>query len=220
MKLEIEQGEAIEFLRRQPALSIDAVVTDPPYFLPAQHYNTEKKWPRSLADVSILEHFFRDLFAEFARVTKPTSPWIVFCDGQTYPIFYSLMYPHKDRLIDVVWDKIHIGMGSGIRRQHEWILLGTTNQTWNGQCPSVIQEKRVHSSRTHPAEKPVALMRKLIVLTTQPGDLVVDPFSGSCSTGEAAVLEGRRFLGCELDQRYAQDANTRVRSAQDGLELS
>lgn len=58
--------------------------------------------------------------------------------------------------------------------------------------------------------KPVSLLRMLIEQSTQPGELVIDPFCGSGSTGVAAVLDGRRFAGCDLSESAALAANERV----------
>lgn len=54
----------------------------------------------------------------------------------------------------------------------------------------------------HPTVKPTDLMRWLVRLVTPPGGVVLDPFSGSGSTGKAAGLEGFRFYGCELSEEY------------------
>jgi hypothetical protein len=54
----------------------------------------------------------------------------------------------------------------------------------------------------HPTVKPTDLMRYLIKLVTPPGGVVLDPFTGSGSTGKAAILEGFRFIGCELTEDY------------------
>jgi len=66
----------------------------------------------------------------------------------------------------------------------------------------------------HPTVKPTDLMRYLCRLVTPPGGLVLDPFTGSGSTGKAAVLEGFRFLGCELSEEYAAIARARIAAAQ------
>ena len=55
-------------------------------------------------------------------------------------------------------------------------------------------------ANTHPTVKPTDLMRYLCRLVTPPGGVVLDPFTGSGSTGKAAMLEGFQFIGCELDQ--------------------
>jgi site-specific DNA-methyltransferase (adenine-specific) len=66
----------------------------------------------------------------------------------------------------------------------------------------------------HPTVKPTELMRYLCRLVTPPGGLVLDPFMGSGSTGKAAVLEGFRFIGCELDERYLAIARARIAFAE------
>jgi DNA modification methylase len=54
----------------------------------------------------------------------------------------------------------------------------------------------------HPTVKPTDLMRQLVRLVTPPGGVVLDPFTGSGSTGKAAILEGFEFIGCELTEEY------------------
>ena len=66
------------------------------------------------------------------------------------------------------------------------------------------------AANTHPTVKPLRLMRWLVRLACPEGGLVVDPFCGSGSTGCAAVLEGRRFIGVELGPGYAAIARARI----------
>lgn len=68
----------------------------------------------------------------------------------------------------------------------------------------------VEGKNVHPTVKPVALMRYLVRLVTPPGGLVLDPFCGSGTTGVAAVAEGARFVGIELDPAYAGIARARL----------
>ena len=75
-----------------------------------------------------------------------------------------------------------------------------------GADPSAPAMNRNH----HPTVKPIALMRWLCRLVTPPDGLVLDPFNGSGSTGCAAVLEGFRYLGAELDADYVEIARKRI----------
>lgn len=70
------------------------------------------------------------------------------------------------------------------------------------------------TGNTHPTVKPTDLMRYLCRLVTPPGGVVLDPFMGSGSTGKAAVLEGFRFVGMELDPEYLKIAQARIAAAQ------
>lgn len=65
----------------------------------------------------------------------------------------------------------------------------------------------------HPTVKPTDLMRYLCRLVTPPGGVVLDPFMGSGSTGKAAMLEGFRFIGCEMSPEYMAIANARIAKA-------
>lgn len=66
---------------------------------------------------------------------------------------------------------------------------------------------------THPTVKPTDLMRYLCRLVTPPNGLILDPFTGSGSTGKAAILEGFRFLGFEMEPQYIEIATARIEYA-------
>lgn len=69
----------------------------------------------------------------------------------------------------------------------------------------------------HPCVKPTDLMRWLVKLITPPGGTVLDPFTGSGSTGKACAIEGFNFIGIELDPEYAETARTRIAEASNHL---
>lgn len=74
------------------------------------------------------------------------------------------------------------------------------------------EEKREFN--THPTVKPLALLRYLIRLTTQKGAIVLDPFIGSGSTAIAALIEGRRYIGIEINREYYEIAEKRLKEAE------
>ena len=69
----------------------------------------------------------------------------------------------------------------------------------------------------HPTQKPIALIDRCLRASTNPGDLVLDPFAGSASTGVAAIRLGRRFIGSEQVAEYAELGATRLREAGCGV---
>ena len=71
-------------------------------------------------------------------------------------------------------------------------------------------EKTNHTGNNHPTVKPVALMRYLIQLVVPKNSMILDPFTGSGSTGMAAVELGHTFVGCELDPHYVDIARRRI----------
>lgn len=54
----------------------------------------------------------------------------------------------------------------------------------------------------HPTQKPIDLLVRIILASTNRGDLIVDPFTGSSTTGLAAILNGRKFIGCDIEKKY------------------
>jgi len=66
----------------------------------------------------------------------------------------------------------------------------------------------------HPTQKPVELVRRCIIAATQPDGLVFDPFCGAGTTGVAALITGRRFVGIDLDEQYLTVANKRLSEVQ------
>lgn len=75
---------------------------------------------------------------------------------------------------------------------------------------SDVLDMRYSGNQMHPTQKPVSALLPLIKSFTPDGDLVLDPFCGSGSTGVAALLTRRRFLGIELDPEYHRVAQNRL----------
>jgi site-specific DNA-methyltransferase (adenine-specific) len=71
---------------------------------------------------------------------------------------------------------------------------------WRILPPSTTEKK----FGKHPTQKPLALLKRCIAASTQPGDFILDPFAGSSTTGVAALSLGRRFCGIELDADFIE----------------
>tara|TARA_R110002096_G_scaffold105345_16_gene231918 strand:- start:1402 stop:2214 length:813 start_codon:yes stop_codon:yes gene_type:complete len=80
---------------------------------------------------------------------------------------------------------------------------------WRFTAPG--SDEKLHGK--HPTQKPLALIEQCLAASTEPGDRVFDPFTGSGSTGVAALALGRRFVGCEIDAKYARLAAKRLAAA-------
>lgn len=93
---------------------------------------------------------------------------------------------------------------------------------WNGGgsrglwLESVVQDR---AEFDHPTPKPLELMLRLVELFTEPGEVVCDPFCGSGTTGVACLRLGRRFIGCEVDERHHAVAAARISAESRGQTL-
>ena len=216
-------ADCLEFMRDMPDNCVDLVLTDPPYFLPAQSYvgARGKGYPkRTLADTSPLKAYFHLICGELDRITKPDGTWYLFCDGQSYPIFYEAMFPHCKHVRPLIWDKMVSYNGYTWRHGHELIAWGERAETKRVptgdsdilRCRGVKQKDRLH-----PAEKPVELHQKLI-RKHEPG-IVLDSFAGSGSVQGACVREARHFVGIEISPEYCDIAEKRIQEERDKYKM-
>lgn len=109
--------------------------------------------------------------------------------------------------------------GQGAARGFECAVTawcGSGYRSWNGGGMRGVFTHCVNKNRDgfHPTEKPVPLMMDLVELFTQVGQVVLDPFMGSGTTGVACAQLGRRFIGIEIDPQYFEVACRRIDRAQ------
>jgi DNA modification methylase len=124
----------------------------------------------------------------------------------------------------VIWDKGPIGMGWRYRRSYETVLVGhrrggkmrwfdRSHRVENIIRPGSGIKKIIPQKHDHPTLKPIELPAHFIRLHTSRGDMVLDPFMGSGTTGVAAIELGRKFIGIEKDPKYFAIAVKRIRDA-------
>lgn len=209
-------GDCLDVMKGIPGKSIDLLVTDPPYFLPANSYvgTRETPYKRTLADTSLLVGFFKTFFESIDRILLDTGSCYIFCNAQSYPIFYQAIFPFCRHVRLLIWDKMISYNGYTWRHQHELILWGTREKaksipTGDGdilRCRGVLQK-----DRNHPAEKPIALIEQLI--RKHEPTLVLDPFVGSGTTCLAAIQLNRHYIGIDISEEYCKIARRRIKQS-------
>jgi DNA modification methylase len=227
-------GDALEAMRSLPDSSVDAVITDPPYcsggISKAGRKAATKQGvrPETVGRFGWFESdnmgtaglvwLLRSVALESTRFLTPGGWLLVFCDwrmlSSLQPAIESASLSYRSL---VVWDKGAMGMGHGFRAQHELILAFSHGApaVHDRSISNVLTVKRHdRNDREHPTQKPVELMARLVRATTPAGGVVLDPFMGSGTTGVAAVGLGRRFIGIEREQRFADVASRRIAEAE------
>lgn len=203
---QLSRGDAVTWLRSLPNESIDLVVTDPPYESLEKHraIGTTTRLKHSKASSNDwFEIFpnarFPELFAELYRVLKKHTHFYLYCDPETMfvarPLAEQAGFTFWKPLI---WDKCKIGMGYHYRARYECILFFEKGKRKLNDLgtPDVLQHPRVIGG--YPTEKPPQVSEVLVRQSSQPGQLVLDPFMGAGSSGVAAVTLGRHFAGNDL----------------------
>ncbi|HEY4244633.1 MAG TPA: site-specific DNA-methyltransferase [Kofleriaceae bacterium] len=198
--------DAVAWLRTRPSESADLIVTDPPYESLEKHraIGTTTRLKNSKASSNAWfeifpNHRFPELFVEIFRVLKRNSHFYLYCDPETMfvakPIAEAVGFKFWKPLI---WDKQRIGMGYHYRARYECILFFEKGKRKLADlgAADIIAAPRIVGG--YPAEKPAAVTEVLVRQSSDPGDVVLDPFMGSGSTGVAAVGQDRHFLGNDL----------------------
>jgi DNA modification methylase len=206
------QGDCLEAM--DSINRVDAVITDPPYSTPTVACFGREVVKR-LSDLAIQEFYFGEIKKQIEKILPESGPLLAFCDDSYFPVLFGLFYSWKQTNL-LVWDKGRIGMGNPFRRQHELIFYANRGsiklQEETSYLPTIFKETptKIH----HGAEKPVALLSRLITGLVPKGATVFDPFMGSGSTGVAALSSGRKFIGVDLDPGYFEIACRRIEAAQ------
>ena len=216
--------DAVDWLRAQPAESLDLLITDPAYESLEKH--------RAIGTTTRLKHSksssndwftvfpnarFGELFDEAFRVLKRNTHLYLFCDAETM----FIAKPEAERAgfrfwKPLVWDKKSIGMGYHYRARYELILFFEKGKRRLNDLgiADVITVPRIH--RGYPAEKPPAVSEVLIKQSSAGGERVADPFMGSGSVGVAALKTGRRFSGSDLNPDAVRLTAQRLRQFGEG----
>ncbi len=214
-------GDNADVLPRLPDGSVAHVITDPPY-----DAKTHKYARTSETDFGI--HFapLEEPAALANTLCGLASRWVVaFCAVEQIGDYARGAGGRWVRA--GVWDKIApspqlTGDRPGQAVEGIAIMHRAGRKHWNrGGGAGIWRFLPSHGADRpdHPTPKPVDLMLALISDFTDPGDIVLDPFAGSGTTGVACLRLGRRFIGCELDPRYAAIATERLQAEERGLSL-
>ena len=203
MKVELHLGDCLEVMRSMPDKSVDAVITDPPYGI---------GWAGSNASTLSWNPIANDDGNLDITPILNMDCLVISFGANCYPE----KLPHRGRWI--CWDKRVVENAD--RMLGSPFELAWTNKTsgfdkiYRVMHGGVVNADGHNQRRVHPTQKPVTLMKRILLDYTHEGDTILDPFMGSGTTGMAAVLEGRNFIGIEIDPTYFAIAERRIKEAQ------
>lgn len=236
-------GDCLEGMKALPDKSVGHVICDPPYEAEAHTLQRRTKTDRGdgrqagggdrritvvepLSFHPMTEDERASAAAAMARVARR---WIiVFCQAEAVPAWRSALEAggavYKRAGVWVKPDAQPQLTGDRPGMGYESIVFAHRKgrSTWNGGGRVGVftfNKNGGTGPNEHETQKPLPLMLELVSLFTDPGELVLDAFAGSGTTGVACLRLGRRFIGIEKDAKYAAIARERLRAEQDGLSL-
>jgi DNA modification methylase len=205
--VELYLGDCLDVMRKMDDKSIDVIITDPPYGIKRDkgtggdgRFNGRVVKRRVYDDNWDQSRPGKEYFGEMLRIARVVlifvgnyfadllprgSHWVVWDKLQTAPSFSDC---------ELIWTNVPRNNVKMIRREFNG-LFGRENE------------------RYHPTQKPLKVLTWLVDHYSEPGMTIFDPFMGSGSTGVAAVMAGRNFIGVELLKKYYDIARMRIERA-------
>ncbi len=219
MTVTILNGDCRTELALLPDSSVDLVLTDPPYGMSyrSNRRTVQEKFRGIEGDADA--DLFAGVVGELYRVLRDDRHAYVFCSWHRVDEFKRAFENYFTLKNILVWNKNNHGSGDlkgAFAPKHEFILFGHKGRReLSRRLPDVLDFPKIASAAlTHPTEKPQALLRTLIGVSSAPGETVLDCFAGTGSTGLACVAEGRAGVLVEKDPGYAALASRRVACAE------
>ena len=231
-RFRLYQGDCLELMPLMPAETFDLIFADPPYFLSNNGITchagkmvsvNKGKWDQSKGAEADHEFTLRWL-AECRRLLKPHgSIWVSGTMHIVHSMGYAMQRLGYKLLNDITWVKpnpppnlscryfthatetlLWAGRDKKCRHKFNYALMKRVNRgkqmksVWEIEAPR--REEKVFGK--HPTQKPVALLERIIAAASDENDLVLDPFSGSATTGIAAARLGRAYAGVEREPLF------------------
>lgn len=225
-------GDCFDLIKQVQDGSVDLIVTDPPYDVDYGNKNKELNNNGDRDSLVSRDEVFIDKFDRYSelskelfRVLKPDAHLYIFCaDKQIVkwiPALEEAGFKFRNYLLWVK-NKQGLDMTRGLRYAYksEVILFFCKGvKKLNTLGLNNLFKVNVLSDLKHPTQKPVKLVKALIKNSSVEGDLVLDCFMGSGSTGVACSEINRRFIGFELAESYFNIALDRIKNCKKQINL-
>jgi len=232
-KFTLYYGDCLETLKSLDRCSINMIFADPPYFLSNNGYTCKSgkrvsvnkgKWDKSLG-LNDNHKFNKQWIKKCKRVLSANGTmWVSGTYHNIYSVGMALQELNFKIINNIIWQKPNPPPNLSCRyftHSTETVLWAKSDKSkhffnykemkkinnnkqmkdvWQFSAPS----KKEKAAGKHPTQKPLALLERIIVASTQSEDLILDPFNGSGTTGIAAYRLNRKYIGIDKDESYLE----------------
>lgn len=237
------KADCFDVLAQIPENSIDMIFADPPYFLSnggitchaGKMVSVNKgEWDKSKGPEANHE-FTKKWLAACQRVLTPNGTiWVSGTSHIIFSIGYAMQQLDFKILNDISWFKINPPPNLSCRyftHSTETVIWAAKNKNSKHHFNYTLM-KEINGGKQmkslweiyppkngekiygkHPTQKPLALLNRIILASTKRSDIVLDPFNGSGSTGVSAFSQGRKYIGIELEKKYLEVSEKRLKDA-------
>lgn len=208
--MDLYNNDCMKILPTLGNKSVDLVVTDIPYNEVNRKHGSLRKLDKGKADIIT---FDLDMFvSELARVTKGSI--YIFCGIEQVSDIRKILVQNKMSTRLCIWEKTNPSPMNGDKiwlSGIECCVFGRfPNATFNEHCKNTVFRYPCGRNKLHPTQKPLELIEKLVLVSSNEGDTVLDPCMGSGTTGVACKKNNRNFIGIEMDGEFYSIASRRI----------
>lgn len=229
--IDLRHGDCLEIMKDIPDNSIDLVVTDCPYHIvsggctniprkdePSGIFNRRNTFTQKNAKSGKLfdnnDIKFKDWLPDVYRVLKKGTHCYIMINARNLKELQQEAENVGFKFQNIIiWNKGNATPNRYYLNAYEMILMlrkGKAKNINNMGCKNIIDIKNIKGCKLHPTEKPIELNKIFIENSSEMGDIVLDPFMGSGSTGVACKKLNRNFIGIEIDEKYFKIAKERI----------
>ena len=213
----IYNQDCLEGMRELPGESVTMTLTDIPYGEVTENGEERAKYDGQLRNINksnadVIDFSIDNFVKETIRVTSDNI--YIFCGASQLSKIHTILDNEGLSTRIIVWEKTNPSPMNG---QHLWLsgieyaVYGRkTKGTFNDNCRNTVLEYPSGSSKIHPTQKPVELFRDLIRVSSNKGDIILDPCIGSGTTAIACYEENREYIGFEKSGEYYKNCIERV----------
>ena len=205
-------GDSLEILKTLDSKSIDMVLTDIPYGEVNRPSNGLRELDKGKAD--IVDFSLDELLSQLVRVTKGSI--YIFCGTEQVSDIRKFLVANGLSTRLLIWEKTNPSPMNGDKiwlSGIECCVYGKfSGAIFNAHCKNTVLRYPVCSGkkRIHKTQKPLELFKYLIEVSSNPGDTILDPFSGSGTTAVACQQLDREYICIEKDEESYHNAEERI----------
>jgi site-specific DNA-methyltransferase (adenine-specific) len=240
-EIKLYKGDALEILKQLESKSVNLIFADPPYNLSGENHLTCKSGKIAKCDkgywdqIEDLHEFNRKWIKECIRILKDDGTIWISGTLHNHPSIGVILKELNLWIInDIIWFKPNSPPLIAKNRlvpstELIWVASKSKKYFFNYDVAVKLNKGKqmknlwvIPAERhktPHPTEKPEKLLERIILIGSKEGDMVLDPFMGSGTTGVVAKRLNRNFIGIEIDENYFELAKKRIESTATTLRL-
>ncbi len=205
--------DSLEVMRELPDKSIDLILTDPPYGLKeARGKNHSRGHGKGFTNNTLCRTIKPTIFKEYNWDDSPPGEEYfkeMFRVSKNQIIFGGNFFNLPPSSCWIVWDKDNSGGFADC--ELAWTSFKSAVRKFRYRWNGLQQENMANKEkRYHPTQKPVAVFKWILEKYSEPGQLIFDPFAGSCTLALACIKTGRRYICVDIVEEYCEIGKKRI----------